>query len=294
MRLATGAVNAGRRSGRVQQSLRHTATHGSAVSAIAGTGAIGKNCGIRLAAIGRYLASHQLEPSRTLIRLDGQSGNGAVLSDLAGFASVTRGKDSHLLDHPLIQARVHLPPDQVQQRPESQMERSLYDCPQIPVGPDGVPCRVIMATHPARKKKSPVGITRKGMVYELFFTNLPQAAFTACDVVELYVHRGAFEPILSDEDKEQDPDRWCSHAAWGQECWQLISQWVWNEAPGTGTSAQATATAHDRVCSRHSTAEQTRYHAPSRIRSCLWIWSTHDGHLLEGGSLLWLRLSSPI
>ena len=71
-------------------------------------------------------------------------------------------------------------------------------------------------------------MTRAGVVYELFFTNLPQHAFTACDVVELYLHRGAFEPILSDEDSEQDPDRWCSHSAWGQECWQLISQWVWN------------------------------------------------------------------
>src|SRR5213076_2490784 len=27
---------------------------------------------------------------------------------------------------------------------------------------------------------------------------------------------------------EQDPDRWCSHCAWGQECWQIISQWIWN------------------------------------------------------------------
>src|SRR5258706_10259206 len=26
----------------------------------------------------------------------------------------------------------------------------------------------------------------------------------------------------------QDPDRWCSHSAWGQECWQIISQWIWN------------------------------------------------------------------
>jgi hypothetical protein len=96
------------------------------------------------------------------------------------------------------------------------------------VGPAGVLCRVVVATHPAGKKKSPVGVTRKGIVYELFFTNLPQQAFTACDVIELYLHRGAFEPILADEDIEQDPDRWCSHSAWGQECWQLISQWVWN------------------------------------------------------------------
>ena len=181
-----------------------------------------------LAAIGRYLTAHHLSRERTLLRLDGQYGNGVVLADVAGFAFVTRGKDYHLLDHPLIAARLHLPPDQFQQRPESQMQRSLYDCPEIPVGPAGAPCRVIVATHPTGKKKSPVGVTRAGVVYELFFTNLPQHAFTACDVVELYLHRGAFEPVLSDEDQEIDPDRWCSHSAWGQECWQLVSQWVWN------------------------------------------------------------------
>lgn len=181
-----------------------------------------------LAAIRQYLTASQLDASRTLLRLDGQYGNAAVLADVAGFAFVTRGKDYHLLDHPLIQARLHLPPDQSQQRPESPMVRSLYDCPKSPVGPDGVPYRVVVATHPAGKKKSPVGVTRDGVVYELFFTNLPQHAFTACDVVELYLHRGAFESVLSDEDLEQDPDRWCSHTAWGQECWQTVSQWVWN------------------------------------------------------------------
>jgi hypothetical protein len=181
-----------------------------------------------LAAIGQYLTAYQLEASHALLRLDGQYGTGAVLADVAGFAFVTRGKEYSVLDHPLVQARLHLPPDQIQQRPESQMVRSLYDCPQVPVGPDGVPCRVVVATHPAGKKKSPVGVTRTGVVYELFFTNLPQHAFTACDVVELYLHRGAFEPALSDEDQEIDPDRWCSHSAWGQECWQLVAQWVWN------------------------------------------------------------------
>lgn len=133
-----------------------------------------------------------------------------------------------MLDHPLVQARLHLPPDQVQQRPESPVLRSLYDCPAVPIGTEGVCCRVVVATHPADKKKSPVGVTREDVVYELFFSTLPQQGFTACDVVELYLHRGAFEPLLSDEDAEQDPDRWCSHSAWGQEAWQIISQWTWN------------------------------------------------------------------
>ena len=181
-----------------------------------------------LTAIGRYLTAHQLPRERTLLRLDGQYGTGAVLVDLAGFAFVTRGKEYSVLDHPLVQARLHLPPDQFQQRPESRMVRSLYDFPELPVGPEGVLCRVVVATHPTDKKKSPVGVTREGIVYELFFTRLPQQAFTASDVVELYLHRGAFEPALADEDNEQDPDRWCSHSAWGQECWQVVSQWIWN------------------------------------------------------------------
>ena len=181
-----------------------------------------------LCAIGRYLTVYQPPSERTLLRLDGQYGTGAVLVDLAGFAFVTRGKEYSVLDHPLVQARLHLPPDQSQQRPESQTVRNLYDCPAVPVGPEGVPCRVVVATHAAGKKKSPVGVTRGGMVYELFFTRLPQQAFTACDVVELYLHRGAFEPALADEDQEIDPDRWCSHSAWGQEAWCIVSQWVWN------------------------------------------------------------------
>ncbi len=181
-----------------------------------------------LAAIDQYLATSQLSPEHTLLRLDGQYGTGAVLTDLADFAFVTRGKEYTILDHPQVQARLHLPPDQLQQRPESQMVRSLYDCPAVAVGSLGVCCRVVVATHSVGKKKSKVGLTRGGIVYELFFTNLPQQGFTARDVVEVYLHRGAFESALSDEDREQDPDRWCSHSAWGQECWQTVSQWVWN------------------------------------------------------------------
>jgi hypothetical protein len=80
------------------------------------------------------------------------------------------------------------------------MVHSLYDCPSIPVGPDGMPCRVVVATHPAGTKQSPVGVTRARVVYKQFFTNLPQHGFTAGDVVEVYLHRSAFEPILADED----------------------------------------------------------------------------------------------
>jgi len=181
-----------------------------------------------LTAIRGYLEAHHLSPISALVRLDGQYGTGAVIADLAGFSFVMRGKDYTVLDRPEVQRRLHLPADQQFSRPESELVRTLYDCPDVAVGPDGQQCRVVVATHPANAQKSRVGLTRSGLVYELFFTHLPQDAFTASDVVALYLHRGAFEPVLADEDQEQDPDRWCSHAPAGQEAWQIVSQWVWN------------------------------------------------------------------
>jgi hypothetical protein len=214
-----------------------------------------------LSAIGRYLAARQLPQSRCLLRLDGQYGTGAVLADLAGFAFVTRGKEYSALDHPLVQARLSLPPDQLQQRPESQTMRSLYDCPEVPVGPEGVLCRVVVATHPAGNKKSPIGVTRSDVVYELFFTNLPLQAFTAADVVELYLHRGAFEPALADEDQEIDPDRWCSHSAWGQEIWQIVAQWIWNIRLELGHQLHPDPVRTTEFAPAHSEAKAQQPHA---------------------------------
>jgi hypothetical protein len=181
-----------------------------------------------LSAIKRDLETHQLTKEDILVRLDGQYGTGAVLADLAGCLFVTRGKDYTVLDHPLVQTRLHLPADQQFSRPESGLVRQLYDCSDVPVGKGGVRCRVVVATHPAGETKSRIGRTRSGLVYELFFSNLPQDAFTASDVLALYLHRGSFEPQLADEDQELDPDRWCSHSPAGQEAWQIVSQWVWN------------------------------------------------------------------
>ncbi len=178
--------------------------------------------------IQRYLAAHQIPAERVLLRLDGQYGTGVTFSDVAGLAVVMRGKDYQLLSRTEIQFRLSLPPDQQFSRPESAFVRSLYDCPEVMMGPSGQRCRVVVATHPAGPRKHRVGVKRNGIVYELFLTTLPQGAFTAADVVALYLHRGAFENALSDEDTEQDPDRWCSHAPWGQECWQIINQWIWN------------------------------------------------------------------
>jgi len=138
-----------------------------------------------LTAIRGYLDAHHLSPISALLRLDGQYGTGAIIADLADFSFVMRGKDYTVLDQESIQSRLHLPADQQFSRSESDLVRQLYDCPDVLVGPKGVRCRVVVATHPAPEKKSRIGHTRKGVVYELFFTHLPQDAFTAADVVAL-------------------------------------------------------------------------------------------------------------
>jgi hypothetical protein len=118
------------------------------------------------------------------------------------------------------------------------------------VTPSGPRRRVIVATHPATETCAKIGTTRGAVVYELFYTALPVGAFSPADVVEFYLHRGAFETLLSDEDQEQVTPRWCSHMACGQEWWQILSQWVWNEAPGTGTCSPSHGHAHHRIRAR--------------------------------------------
>jgi hypothetical protein len=183
------------------------------------------------AAIQTSIQAHCLPAERTLLRLDGQYGTGAVVSDVAGCSYVTRGKDYGLLKRADIQARFHLPADQLLTSAESGVCRTLYDCPDQRLSQDGPLVRIIVATYPAptkKKKKRQVGLIRNGVVSELFMTNLPQSAFTASDVVSLYLHRGSFETALEDEDQELEPDRWWSYATWGQEAWQIINQWTWN------------------------------------------------------------------
>jgi hypothetical protein len=75
-------------------------------------------------------------------------------------------------------------------------------------------------------------------VYEIFITTLPIDGFPVEDVLDLYRGRGAFEAALADEDLEEDPDRWCSYTACGQELWQIACQWVWTLRLSLGKTMQ--------------------------------------------------------
>lgn len=181
-------------------------------------------------AITRYASWLCLPLSQILVRLDGLYGNGAVVGEFlaSGLGIIVRCKDYGLLDLPTVAARLNLPPDHHTTHPESGASRALFDCLDVALPSSQARVRLIVATHPTTSTaKPPIGVLRAGTVYELFLTTTPQTAFTAADVLDLYLHRGAFETVLWDEDVEQDPDRWCSRTAWGQECWQIVNQWVW-------------------------------------------------------------------
>lgn len=192
-------------------------------------------------AISTYIHAQSIPLSQAVVRLDGQYGNGAIVAALAGLAYVMRGKDYELLDLESVQARLAQPPDQQTTHPETGTCRALFDFPDLNLSPTGPRTRVIVAARPVPETPVKVGTVRGERIYELFYTALPPGAFTPADVVALYLHRGAFETVLSDEDKEQDSDRWCSHTAWGQEFWLILAQWTWNLRLELGHALHPTA-----------------------------------------------------
>ncbi len=194
-----------------------------------------------------YLQAKGLRLTQALLRLDALYGTASILACVqhAGLGFVTRGRDYQLLEHPLVQARLRHPADLCVQHPETGVQRDLFDVGYIadwlePTPEHSLTCRVIVARQiaPARAEEVASGKLVGASVYELFVTTVPAACLRADEVVALYYQRGAFERVLSEEDVEQDPDRWCSHLPAGQEFWQIVSQWVWNTRLELGLAQQ--------------------------------------------------------
>jgi hypothetical protein len=195
-----------------------------------------------------YLAARGLEPSQALVRLDGLYGTTAVVAQMQPYklGFLMRGRDYHLLDHPSVQARLQHPCDLEVTHPETQVRREVFDigylADWLEERPDQVlSYRVILTRRPAPADGGPISVGKRcgAYVYELFLTSQPAPALPAATILDLYQQRGAFEQVLSDEDHEQDPDRWCSRTRLGQEFWQIVSQWVWNIRLELGSVALA-------------------------------------------------------
>jgi len=177
-----------------------------------------------------YATQLGLSTASLLVRLDGLYGDAAPLLDVlsAGLAVIARSRAYHLLDLDVVQQVLTRAPAQISHHLESGMTRALYDCPAVPLTPAGPEVRLVVATHAVPDSAPAFGTQRDGMVYELFMSTLPSPAFTASDVLDLYLHRGSFETVLADEDDEQESDRWYSHTPCGQEFAQILAQWLWN------------------------------------------------------------------
>jgi hypothetical protein len=180
---------------------------------------------------GSTYATHlRLPTASILVRLDGLYGDAAPLLDVlsADLGVIARSRAYHLLDLEMVKQTLARTPVHVSAPPESGMTRTLHDCPAVPLTPTSKEVRLVVATHPVTTSSSPVGVERDGTVYELFVSTLPSPAFTASDVLDLYLHRGSFETVRASEDVEQNADRWYSHTPCGQGFSQILAQWAWN------------------------------------------------------------------
>lgn len=184
-----------------------------------------------LQAVTTYLAAWELPRGCGIVRVDGQYGDGSVIADIVatGVHLVGRKRGYRLLDHPLVQAALAHEPVATMTTRESHVTYEVFDLPQMLLEDGTTPVRLLV-TRRAWKRGEPISVGKVvgDWVYEHFVTTLPPEGFLATDVLDLYQGRGAFEGTLADEDREGDPDRWCSLSASGQECWQIVWQWVWN------------------------------------------------------------------
>lgn len=122
---------------------------------------------------------------------------------------------------------------------DSPMTRQLFDIPDVVWGEvEGCVVRprvvVTRSPLPPGQTKPAVGHLHKGFVYEVFVTDLPPSALHAADVVALYLNRGLLEKTLADEDREMRTDRWMTNCGPGQDLFQVLCQWVWNQRLALG------------------------------------------------------------
>src|SRR5260221_4633563 len=205
-----------------------------------------------IAVLTTYATKLGLPTACILVRLDGLYGDAAPLLDVlsAHLGVIARSRAYHLLDLEAVQQALACTPAHVSSHPESRMTRGLYDCASVPLTPTGPQVRLVVATHPATSSPPKIGIERDGSVYELFISTLPSPAFTASDVLDLYLHRGSFETVLADEDDEQDADRVYSHTPCGKAVCPDPGAVDLEPATGTGTTALFGRAVHHHICSR--------------------------------------------
>jgi hypothetical protein len=202
-------------------------------------------------AVGTYIQAHGLEPGAAVVRLDGLYGYvpSILIPAQLGLGYLARCADYRLLEQLEVLPQLERLEPEFFELPDSGASRRLYDVGQIQwrAGQKGqglVQARLVVTVRPPgpREQYKPrIGKRIGQSIYELFVTDRQAEGFSASDIVSLYLGRGAAEGSLAAEDRELEPDRLCSTRPCGQEWWQLLCQWVWNERLRLGVAAQSSA-----------------------------------------------------
>jgi hypothetical protein len=182
-------------------------------------------------AIERYLVAQGLNVAHGLVRLDGvvwHSQLGVVQRQGLGY--ILRSRDYHLLNHPVVQQRLQAAAAWEWQATGGTDFSEVLNVGYLEDGGRGyaAPMRLIVMRTPEKLHGGTVGKRVKKSVYELFLTSHSGVSLSAINVLSVYRGCSGFEQRLSQEDQEQDYDRWCSWQAQGQEFWQILGQWSWN------------------------------------------------------------------
>ena len=194
----------------------------------------------------RYLLARGLRPAQGVLRTDGQFGyvRGVQTIVRHGLGYLMRCADYRLLALPRVKEVLAGPPQDTFGQADTGTVREVFDIGFLDwTGKKGSSARVTSRLLVTRRPLAPgqrpsVGVRVGEFALELFVTDRDEAGFSAKDLLGLYFARGGFEQTLSEEDREQDPDRWCSHNPAGQEAWQLLCQWVWNLRLRLGAAAK--------------------------------------------------------
>jgi hypothetical protein len=183
------------------------------------------------AVIVRYLQQQGLAVAHGLVRLDGLYGMAGFVSvvQATGLGYILRCRDYHLLETVSVKRRLEGAAVSDWQRLQDSASQ-LLDLGYIEAIGRGYPApmRVLVVRTSQAEHRAKLGKRVKDQVYELFLTSQSAASLSGMEVLSLYRGRGGFEQRLSEEDQEQDYDRWCSWHGAGQEFWQILGQWSWN------------------------------------------------------------------
>lgn len=143
-----------------------------------------------LQAITTYLMHFAFTAEMALVRLDGQYGDAAVITQLmlANVYLVTRGRGYQIMEHPQIQQALVHPPTTSVTRINTGEVVELFDGGWLPLDEGSPHVRVSVARHlaPPPGKSVTVGKRVGEWVYELLITTLGTDRFLVEDVLDLY------------------------------------------------------------------------------------------------------------